>query len=188
MPGRKPEPSTVDDAALARRAAEADRAAEEELCKRLFPRVRAYCRLHVRDDAARSDLAQHVLLVLIEALRAGKLADPDRLASFAMGICRNTLLDWRKGEQRRAALLERFGPSFASVVEPMTARLDRDKLVRCLESLDARERTVVALTFFAEEDSESIARELTMTLGHVRLVRHRALAHLHDCLNPAGAS
>src|SRR5262245_31368947 len=96
----------AEDAALARRiAGGADRDAEHRLCARLFPRVRAYGLRHLAgDEAAASDLAQQVLVTVIESLRSGRVTEPERLAAYVMGTCRNTVLAFRKGERRRRAL------------------------------------------------------------------------------------
>ena len=179
------------DAALARRVAGGgDSDAEAELCRRLFPRVRAYGLRKTRDRAFAADAAQQVMVILIESLRAGRVENPERLAAFVIGTCRNTILDFRKGERRKGALLERFGPSMAAIVETDQIGLDRDKLEGCLQRLGERERAIVALTFFAERAVDEIASELGMTAGTVRVARHRALKRLHDCVTgaPAGAT
>ena len=56
------------------------------------------------------------------------------------------------------------------------------KLSACLDHLPARERTIVALTYYLDRDGGEIARELAMTPGNVRVARHRALKHLYECL------
>ncbi len=180
---------STEDAALARRiTADRDATAEALLCQRLFPRIRAYGLRHLRDDAAASDLAQHVLVIVVEALRAGRVDDAERLSAFVMGTCRNTVLDWRKVDRRRAALLERFGPSLASVADAEPSTVDTPKLIACLDKLAPRPRTILVLTYFSERGAEEIARELGMTLGNVRVARHRALGHLHECLTRGEAS
>jgi RNA polymerase sigma-70 factor (ECF subfamily) len=185
MDAQAHERDAVEDAALARRvAAASDPEAESALCGRLFSRIRAYGLLHTRDDAIAADLAQHVLVVVIESLRAGKVEHVDRLAAFVMGACRNTLLDWRKGERRRHAILERFGPSFAQLVEPAEI-VDRRRLEKCLAHLAARELSIVALTFFADLEGDEIARELGMSAGSVRIARHRAMTKLRECMTGA---
>jgi RNA polymerase sigma-70 factor (ECF subfamily) len=176
---------SAEDARLARLVAlGGDPDAEAALCKRLFPRVRAYGRLHLRDDDGAIDLTQHVLVVVIEALRSGKVREIDRFAAFVSGTCRNTVLDWKKGDRRRRAVLERFGPSLASVVEPAPGGGGK-KLEACLRHLAERERCILALTFYAELSVDEIGQELAMTAGHVRVARHRALEQLHDCLGGA---
>ena len=186
---------SAEDAALARligsrggkAGTSADTVAEALLCKRLFPRIRAYGMRHLRDESAAADLAQQVLVIVIEALRARKVEEPERLAAFVMGTCRNTIQSSRKGERRRAELLDCFGPSFGSVVEAEEGVFPVHKLSACLDHLPARERTIVALTYYVDRDVGEIARELAMTPGNVRVARHRALKHLYECLT-AGPS
>jgi RNA polymerase sigma-70 factor (ECF subfamily) len=172
-----------DDAALAGRIAREDRDAEAALCTRWWPRVRAYGRLHLRDEDEALDLAQHVLVVVIDALRERRVEDVARLAAFVSGTCRNTLSDWRRGQKRRRALLERFGPSFADVVQPRTPA--GRGLEDCLGGLAERERSVLVLTYYAELTAEEIADEQQTTAGNVRVVRHRALGKLRTCLEVA---
>jgi RNA polymerase sigma-70 factor (ECF subfamily) len=180
----------AEDLALARRigapggapGARADHAAETLLCKRLFPRIRAYGLRHLRQEAAAADLAQQVLFIVIEALRARRVEEPERLAAFVMGTCRNTVLTLQIGELRRAELLEVFGHCLVSAGEPDEAVLPMDKLAACLDHLPARERAIVALTYYVGREGDEIARELAMTPGNVRVARHRALKHLHECL------
>ena len=56
------------------------------------------------------------------------------------------------------------------------------KLAGCLETLAERERTVVVLTFFADKSGDEVARELGLTAGNVRVIRHRAIARLRGCM------
>jgi RNA polymerase sigma-70 factor (ECF subfamily) len=179
---------SLEDVRLASRIAlERDAAAEAALCRRLFPRIRAYGRRHLKSEAEASDLAQTVLVVVIEALRAKRVDDLERLPAFVMGAARNTMLDWKRGERRRQSLLEKFGPSFASVTEQPAERVDDERVGHCLEKLGPRERTIVTLTFFAERSADQIARELGMTAGSVRVARHRALEHLRACISEGAA-
>jgi RNA polymerase sigma-70 factor, ECF subfamily len=179
--------STVDDGELARRiargaSAEAD-AAETELARRFAPRIRLFGLRRLRDHAAAQDLVQEVLMTTLEALRAGRIEQPDRLASFILGACRMTVVNQRRGEQRRARLLAQFADDLAPAWDsPGGSTLDHDRLADCLAALAIRDRAVVALTFYVERSAEEIARELGTSPGNVRVLRHRALARLHDCL------
>ena len=112
--------ATQEDAALARRIAAAgaqiDSAAETELYRRLAPRVRLYGLRHLRDPHAARDLMQHVLLMTLERLRAGKVREPERIASFVLGMCRMVVLEIRRGNWRRETLLATYG-DMAEAVE-----------------------------------------------------------------------
>ncbi|MGE5326523.1 MAG: RNA polymerase sigma factor, partial [Deltaproteobacteria bacterium] len=104
----------VNDAELARQiGAGEDREAEAELCRRMAPRIRLYGLRHLRDEHAAEDLAQQVLITTLEALRAGRLREPEKLASFVLGTCRMTVLNLRRGAARKERLLEQFGSDLA---------------------------------------------------------------------------
>ena len=109
----------LDDAALARRVAAAggrvDSQAESELYRRLARRVRLYGLRHLRDAHAAADLVQQVLLTTLERLRAGEVREPEKIASFVLGMCRMTVLEIRRGTWRREALLEKWAPASAGV-------------------------------------------------------------------------
>ncbi len=175
---------SLPDGRLAARVtagAGADREAEREVCRRFAPRIRLYGLRHLRDESAAADLVQEVLLAVLEQLRAGALRELDRLASFVLGACRLAALERRRSAARREALLQRFGPDLAGG-EPERPRLDVERLEGCLEGLAPRERAVLQLSFYADRTSGDIAAELELTPGNVRVVRHRALAHLRACM------
>src|SRR5580692_7156710 len=99
-----------DDAELARQISSGtDREAEAELFRRMAPRIRMYGLRHLRDEHAAEDLAQQVMITALEALRAGRLREPEKLASFVLGTCRLTVLDLRRGANRKQRLMEQFG-------------------------------------------------------------------------------
>lgn len=93
----------------------------------------------------------------------------------------------RRTEHRRTRLLAEFGHTLGAItLDPGTdMTLDDDRLAHCMGRLSPRERAVVALTFYAERSTEDIARELATSPGNVRVVRHRALARLHECMETA---
>ena len=185
-----PRLADLDDGALARRVAEArgrpDSAAEAELYRRLAPRARLYGLRHLRDRQAAADLAQQVLLMTLERLRAGEVREPERIASFVLGACRMTVLELRRGEQRRAELLAARGGEEEAFEAPEPLALDPDRLGGCLEGLSERERSVVVMSFFADKPAEEVGAELGITGGNVRVIRHRALGRLRDCMGADG--
>lgn len=179
-----------DDAELARRIAAREGApdAEAELYARLAPRARLYGLRHLRNEAAAADLTQQVLLMTIESLRAGRLREPERLASFVLGTCRMVVRDLGRSAERRQRLLEQFGEDLRPACAPGAAAIDTERLADCLRRLCERDRTVMVLTFYRECRTEEIAAELGLSPTHVRVIRHRALAHLRKCMTNEGAS
>ncbi len=156
--------------------------AEEELYRRLAPRVRRYGLRHLRDAQAASDLVQQVMIMTIESLRAGRVRDPDRIASFVLGACRMMVQDQRRGDARRQRLLDRYAGDAPVPGSAPPPAIDAIRLRRCLEALAARERSVVVMSFYADRSAEEVAADLGLSAGNVRVIRHRAIAHLRDCM------
>ncbi|MCG6927304.1 MAG: sigma-70 family RNA polymerase sigma factor [Acidobacteria bacterium] len=156
--------------------------AEAELFRRLAPRVRLYGLRHLRDPAAADDLVQEVFVLTLEQLRAGRVREPDRLASFVFGTCRLVVRNLRRGQKRREDLLDRFAGVFPRRAETDLLLLDQNRLRACLEGLGPRERTVLVLTFFAEQPSSEIGARLSLSSENVRTIRRRAFVSLRDCV------
>lgn len=155
---------------------------EAALCRDLVPRVRAWAFRRTRDLALAADIAQEVSMIVVESLREGRIEDPSRIASFALGTAKNVLVAQRRGERRRMALLDRFGPSLEDVATIEEHTVDREKVEECFAKLAPRAQTVLLLTFYADRSADDIATELGVAAGNVRVVRHRALAQLHACM------
>lgn len=172
----------LTDAELVGRIGGGDSEAEGELFLRMAPRVRLYGLRHLRDEHAADDLAQQVLIVTLEALRAGRLREPEKLASFVFGTCRMTVLDQRRNIQRKERLLEQFGADLKNLVQQPVAYLDREQLTRCLQGLKERERSVVVMTFYDEQTSANVASFMGVSEANVRVIRHRAIRELRGCM------
>jgi RNA polymerase sigma-70 factor, ECF subfamily len=181
-----------DDADLVRRIAASPagraQAAEAELYRRLAPRVRLYGLRHLRDEQAAADLTQQVLLITLEGLRAGRLREPSKLASFVLGTCRLVVLDLRRGAHRRDQLLEEFARGMPTVQHPPPDRFENESLAECLGNLPERERSVVVMTFYDEQTSEELTSFLGVSAANVRVIRHRALKRLRECLSSGGSA
>jgi RNA polymerase sigma-70 factor (ECF subfamily) len=159
-----------------------DREAEAELFRRMAPRIRLYGLRHLRDEHASEDLTQQVLITTLVALRAGRLHEPEKLASFVLGTCRMTVLNMRRGAQRKQSLLEQFGADLRVPAQPANPHLDHDLLLRCVQNLTERERTVVVMTFYDEQTSADVASFLGISEANVRVIRHRAIHQLRRCM------
>jgi RNA polymerase sigma-70 factor (ECF subfamily) len=180
-----------DDAVLVRRIAAAgdrcDAAAEAELYRRLAPRVRLYGLKHLRDRDAASDLMQQVMMLTLESLRAGKLREEERLASFVFGTCRMMVLDLRRTGWRREQLLERFAEDVPMADPATSPRLDYARVAGCLKRLPEREKSVLVMSFYEDQPAKDVATSLGLSEGNVRVIRHRGLQRLRDCVTGPGA-
>jgi RNA polymerase sigma-70 factor (ECF subfamily) len=168
--------------AVASREPGSAEAAEGELYRRFAPRVRLYGLRHLRNEDAARDLVQQVMLLAIEKLRGGAIRDPDQIASFVLGVSRMMAKDLMRVERRREKLRETFLPASAVEAPAGDATFDIDRLERCLAELADRERTIVLLTFYAEKTGDEVSKELRLSEGNVRVIRHRAIGRLRTCM------
>ncbi|BCS32109.1 hypothetical protein TBR22_A13180 [Luteitalea sp. TBR-22] len=186
MPEADATTGALADDVLARRIAAGPPAAtvdeEAELYRRYAPRVRLYGRRHLRDEAAAEDLAQEVLLLVFDKLRAGDVRSPGEIGSYILGVSRRLAAGERRRRQRREDLAARYLAPSPVAAHPTEATLDAPRLASCLRALDARDRLVVLLTWYAEQDAPRIAADLGLSAGAVRVIRHRAMARLRDCV------
>jgi RNA polymerase sigma factor (sigma-70 family) len=104
------------------------------------------------------------------------------VASFVFGSCRLSIRNERRSRKRHDALLDRFADVFPRRSEPDPLLLDQGRLRQCLETLGPRDRTVLVLTFYAEEPSSEIGARLSISSENVRTVRRRAFERLRDCV------
>ena len=168
--------------AVAARAPGVAETAEAELYRRFAPRVRLYGLRHLRDEEEARDLSQQVMLLAIEKLRAGAIRDADQIASFILGVSRMMTKDLKRLEWRRERLRDAFLSSSGVEAPAADATVDIDRLEKCLARLADRERTVVLLTFYAQKNGGEVSKELCVTAGNVRVIRHRAIERLRTCM------
>lgn len=176
----------LDDASLVRRiagpGAGEDRQAEAELFRRFAPRVRFYGYRHLREEQAAADLVQQVMMMTLERLRSGKLRKPEMLASFVLGMCRMVVLDLRRTHVRRERLLATFAADVPMADPSASPRLDHERLLRCLDRLPEREKSVLVMSFYDDRRAAQVAQELGVSEANVRVIRHRGLQRLRDCV------
>lgn len=124
-----------------------------------------------------------MLVITLERLREGRVREPERLASYVLGICRMVVLDLKRGEARRKRALERYAADVPMAESGSSPRVDLDRLAACLDRLHERERSVLVLTFYSERSATEVAAELGLSPGNVRVIRHRALGRLRECMS-----
>jgi RNA polymerase sigma-70 factor (ECF subfamily) len=175
-------PSAAD---LVRAAANGEREAETLLCERFGVAIRTFARRRLRGSDAVEEFAQDVLLQLIQALRTQAVEDPTRIGGFVLGICRNLARDRVRSHERRAALWSQFGVVLAALEDEQeeSRRHEVAQLEDCLSQLAQRTRDVIRYAYVDGHSAPEIAVRMTMTEGNVRVLRHRALHTLRDCMS-----
>lgn len=165
--------------------------AEAELCQRFWQRARLYGLRHLRGVTEAEDLAQQVMEVTLTALRSGRVDDLDLLDRYVLGVCRNVAHGLRRSFGRTRKVAERLAleptPESVQPAEPPWDAQVVERLTLCLSELSPREQRVVQLSFSEWKSSVDIAERLGVAAGNVRVIRHRALQKLRECVDRAGA-
>jgi RNA polymerase sigma-70 factor (ECF subfamily) len=157
--------------------------AEASLFERYAPRVRVYGKKHLKSTALAEDLTQQVMLKVLEAARAGRVEEPERLASFVFGTCRLIGWDLVRADQRQRKIEREAEGIQVESLPPTTSERDVLRLYHCMSGLAEREAQVVRMTYMEDREPEEIASRLSVSSGNVRVIRCRALAKLKTCLS-----
>ena len=160
--------------------------AEGEVCREFAPRIRAIALRHLRDRSSADDIVQEVLASVVVALRGGRIEHPEHLGAYVFSACRRRIADAHRTEARRSALRNEIcitgAPATKHAQVPEEKHLDVDQVVLALTPLSGRERQIINETFTADRSAEEIAESIGTTPGHVRVLRHRALAKMRAAL------
>jgi RNA polymerase sigma factor (sigma-70 family) len=171
-------------AALVERATAGDRAAEAALCARFQGAIRAFARRRERTQDAVNEFTQEVLLRLHEALRAGSVREPEALGGYVLGICRTLVAGTARQRQRREELLTLYGADLRPLELPVEgpSLYPVAKLEDCLSQLTPRAQGVVMLGYVLMKSHAEIAEELGLSPASARVLRHRTLLALRECM------
>jgi RNA polymerase sigma factor (sigma-70 family) len=173
------------DASLGQHILQGDPTAEDELVRRFRGPVFVMALVRTRDAEAARDLAQEVLLQVIQALREGRLRNEESLAAYVHGTARNLVNNYFRS--RRSRELPEPGPDPPAQApdnsEDLLELADRRRFVhRALERLNAGERAVLQLTLAEGLPPAEIARRLGLKPEAVRQRKSRAMKKIRKML------
>jgi RNA polymerase sigma-70 factor (ECF subfamily) len=141
-----------------------------------------YGRKHLRDDSAADDLAQQVLLVTIERLRAGEVRTPDEIGSFILGTSRMLAGSMRRTAGAARSLTAQFhAPAPAVEPDDRVGRYRRGGAVPA-RARGARPPRADADVLCREDVARDSRRSSRVTGTGGRVARHRALERLRHCV------
>jgi len=161
---------------LASRIQQGDGGAEEELATRFHGRVRALAASWLDGSDVAQDIAQETILAVIQALRAGKLREPEKLPAFVLSTARN-LVNNRCRQVARAREVSEDPPAtpgrdgFALAVAAERRTLVRTALAR----LNAVDRRILLFTLIENMTPREIAPLVGLNPGAVRARTTRAV-------------
>jgi len=179
----------LSDADVVARIATGDLSAETVFVRKYERGVRVLVRRHCRaNDPMADDLAQDVLMKVLERLRAGAIRDSAALPAYIQStVVYTTSAEYRaRRPTESAAVLE----TIASEENPAD-RLSSVQLSRMLKNLLAqlpvgRDREILVRFYLDEEDKDDVCERLGIDTSHFHKVIFRARARLRELLQEAG--
>lgn len=156
-------------------------------------RIMALCAL--RDGDAADDVAQESLARVLQALREGRLRNPERLGAFARAIAHHVIVDTLRTRLRVTSLGS--SPELAGEEDALRTLVSAEQAARvraALERLSAGDREILRLSFFEGLTPQELAHRLREPGARVRKRKERALERLravlvgaagHESGNPA---
>jgi RNA polymerase sigma factor (sigma-70 family) len=176
-------PLTESSAALVKRIASGDQAAEEELVRTYSGRVLAIAVARTRDREVARDLTQDVLLAVIKALRAKMLRDADKLESFIQGTAKNLINNYFRTRVRRSetsletAILNVWDGVFESEAAERS-RFVQQELERC----NALDQQILLFSVVDGHSLAEVAKRLGMSHDAVRARKSRLVRKMEKKL------
>ncbi|ACU72857.1 RNA polymerase, sigma-24 subunit, ECF subfamily [Catenulispora acidiphila DSM 44928] len=175
---------------LLHRVALGDREAFDAVYEHLAGPILGTARRVLRDPAQAEEVTQEVL---VEIWRTASRFDPTRgsarawalTMAHARAVDRVRSADATARREARAAELMVEQP-FDQVVEAVEARLDRQRVRRCLEGLTELQRQSVTLAYYGGYTYSQVANQLDTPLGTVKTRLRDGLTRLRDCLGVGG--
>jgi RNA polymerase sigma-70 factor (ECF subfamily) len=138
----------------------------------------------VRDPAQSEEVAQEVLL---DVWRSASRFDPElgSAAGWVMTLAHRRAVDRVRSEQKAAEREQRVASAeiaYDEVTEAVEARLDRERVRRCMGSLTELQRESVTLAYYGGYTYRQVAELLGVAVGTVKTRMRDGLIRLRDCL------
>ena len=174
-----------DLAGLLAEVARGDHRAFELVYGQLAGPAYGVARRILRDPAQSEEVAQEALL---EVWRTASRFDPAKgsPAAWAMTIAHRRAVDRVRSENACYLREQKAAPDLTAtdedVADTVAARLDRQRVHRCLEGLTELQRESIQLAYYRGYSYPQVARLLGVALGTVKTRIRDGLIRMRDCL------
>ncbi len=181
-PGRPAQPAQL--AGLLGQVARGDAVAFGAVYDQVAGQVFGLARTVLRDPAQAEEVCQEVML---DVWRNAARFDASRGTALAwlMTLAHRRAVDRVRSQQAATAREQRVARpevSYDSVAETVQARLDAERVRRCLGSLTDLQRESITLAYYQGRTYREVAALLSVPVGTVKTRMRDGLIRLRDCL------
>jgi RNA polymerase sigma-70 factor (ECF subfamily) len=122
------------------------------------------------------DARQETFLRVLRVLKRNGLESPERLGAFVNGVCNNVLAEEYRSTSRLSPVPEGYdAPGHDPDPEDqLVTEEQKQRVRRALDRLPTRDRTILRLLFFEEQERDEICRQYRIDDSHLRVWLHRA--------------
>lgn len=162
-----------------------DQKAQTQLINMFWVDVFSFVMNRVKDE---NDADEITVSVFSKVLNKLDLFDPDfQFKTWVLTIAQNTIIDfWRKQSRQNEDTsdnLHNHKNEFAkSPEELMISEEDQQKIVKIIETMDAKNQDIIRLRFFEEKSIKEIAEELNLSVANTKVRIMRAKKILAELL------
>ena len=176
--------ASADLVALLSRVGRGDEEAFSAVYEQVAPTVLGLVRRVLRDPAQAEEVAQEVML---DVWRTAARFAPDRGSpqAWVATIAHRRAVDRVRSAQaasRRDDQAAQQPGGHESVAEAVEAKLDRERVRRCLGSLTELQRESIVLAYYGGYTYREVAGLLGIALGTTKTRMRDGLIRLRDCL------
>lgn len=158
--------------------------AEHQLIRIYGPRVYAIAVSRTGDPDASQDLAQDIMLAVLEAVRGDKLDDRTKLPNFVVGTARNLINNFFRRKKDMSSNTDTLQSAVTSWPDWRLAEQQRRSRVRAsLAMLPQVDQQILALILTHGLKPAEIAERLGLDHDIVRQRKTRAIRKIRDRLN-----
>lgn len=166
--------------ALIIKARDKNQKAQTQLINLFWVDVFSFVMNRVKDE---NDADEITVSVFSKVLNKLDLFDPNfQFKTWVLTIAQNTIIDFwrRKNRENEDASdgLENVKNEFArSPEELMISEEDQQKIIKIIETMDAKNQDIIRLRFFEEKSIKEIAEELNLSVANtkVRIMRAKKI-------------
>ena len=161
------------------------------LYRRYFRSIYCFALQRVKDPGASEDIRQDTVTAVIRAIKEKRIKDPQNLAAYVRGVCRNKVMNFLSQEERieRSDEMEGIADGRADALQSLVAEeeaktLNNTKraLEECIKRLNQSRKNILILYFHENLSTSEIAGRIGITTGNARKQKHDALQALKKCL------